>query len=109
MRVLRNSFLYSVLLAPTLLAAARDFTVQHESSFVPVGDGDGNDLVFGMQSSESRRYGLPASSNGEGLHLNDISLTNNFVTLSNPHFPNHSVRIKKTDFCDHTVKCVHHS
>lgn len=108
MQVLRNSLLYSVLLATTLLAAARDFTVQHESSFVPVGDGDGDDLVFGMESSESGRYGTSASSGDEGLRLNDISLTNNFVTLSNPHFPNHSVRIKKTDFCDHTVKCVHH-
>ncbi|KAL4259153.1 Carboxypeptidase [Pleurotus pulmonarius] len=103
MRVLRNSFLYSVLLAATLFAAARDFTVQHESSFVPVGDGDSNDLVSGMQSSESGRYAIPALSKGESLHLNDISLTNNFVTLSNPRFPNHSVRIKKTDFCDHTV------
>jgi hypothetical protein len=29
-----------------------------------------------------------------------------FTTLEHPLFPNHSVRIKESDFCDGTVKCV---
>jgi hypothetical protein len=30
-----------------------------------------------------------------------------FVTLGHEHFPGHQVRIKKSNFCDPTVKCVH--
>ncbi|KAF8125712.1 serine carboxypeptidase [Boletus edulis] len=35
-------------------------------------------------------------------HLSALSV-DTFTTLGHPYFPNHSVRIKKTDFCDKTV------
>ena len=39
------------------------------------------------------------------MHLSDIVSTDSFTTLTHPQFPNHSVRIKKTEnFCDTTVK-----
>lgn len=38
----------------------------------------------------------------------DMSLlsTEEFTTLGHPLFPNYDVRIKKSDFCDGTVRCV---
>ena len=38
--------------------------------------------------------------------LEDLSLlsTSEFTTLGHPLFPNYSVRIKKSDFCDGTVR-----
>ena len=38
-------------------------------------------------------------------HLSTLSV-DSFTTLDHPYFPNHSVRIKKTIFCDGTVKSV---
>ncbi|KAF8551275.1 alpha/beta-hydrolase [Imleria badia] len=35
-------------------------------------------------------------------HLSALSV-DSFTTFGHPYFPNHSVRIKKTDFCDQTV------
>ncbi|KAF9500185.1 alpha/beta-hydrolase [Pleurotus eryngii] len=101
MRFLRVSFLYSALLAATFLSTAREFTVQDEGGFVSVGDSD--DLLFNVQSAETGRYSTSTLLGGESLHLNHISSTNDFVTVSSARFPNHNVRIKKTDFCDPTV------
>lgn len=39
-------------------------------------------------------------------HLSEVHSTDHFVALSHPDFPSHGVRIKKTEFCDSTVKCV---
>ena len=41
----------------------------------------------------------------ESMHLSSIR-SNEFTALSHPHFPNHQVRIKKSDFCDPAVKYV---
>ena len=38
-------------------------------------------------------------------HLSALSV-DSFTTFGHPYFPNHNVRIKKTDFCDGTVKSV---
>lgn len=38
------------------------------------------------------------------LHLSSITSKDAFTTLNHPRFPNHSVRVKKSDFCDSTVK-----
>jgi hypothetical protein len=35
-------------------------------------------------------------------HLHD-----DFIAFSHPNFPEHAVRMKKTEFCDSTVKCGH--
>lgn len=37
-------------------------------------------------------------------HLSDIISTTSFVKLEHPDFPNHSVTIKKSNFCDPTVE-----
>lgn len=39
------------------------------------------------------------------LHLSAIP-HNQFTALSHPRFPHHQVRVKKTEFCDPTVKYV---
>lgn len=39
------------------------------------------------------------------MHLSNIE-SHDFTTLSHPRFPNHQVRLKKSHFCDPTVKCV---
>ena len=51
-----------------------------------------------------------AASYDDGLftpveHLSALSV-DTFTTFGHPYFPNHNVRIKKTDFCDTTVKSV---
>ncbi|KAL5513246.1 hypothetical protein ACEPAH_3644 [Sanghuangporus vaninii] len=37
------------------------------------------------------------------MHLSSVQSTETFITLLHPRFPNHQVRIKKSDFCDPTV------
>ncbi|KAH7916117.1 Alpha/Beta hydrolase protein [Hygrophoropsis aurantiaca] len=44
-----------------------------------------------------------AQENNITLQLNSITSEETFVALSHPRFPNHSVRIKKSTFCDPTV------
>ncbi|KAH7888095.1 Alpha/Beta hydrolase protein [Phlebopus sp. FC_14] len=39
----------------------------------------------------------------QSLELSSIKSEESFVALSHPRFPNHSVRIKKSNFCDSTV------
>ena len=50
------------------------------------------------------------SSYDDGLFapIEDLGLisTSGFTTLGHPAFPNYQVRIKKSDFCDGTVKYV---
>lgn len=40
--------------------------------------------------------------------LEDLGLvsTTQYTTLGHPAFPNYSVRIKQSDFCDGSVRCV---
>ena len=38
------------------------------------------------------------------LNLTNIQSTESYTTLVHPRFPSYGVRIKKTDFCDPTVK-----
>ncbi|TFK43077.1 Alpha/Beta hydrolase protein [Crucibulum laeve] len=50
-------------------------------------------------------YGAPNAHNAsvQSLHLSSISSTDAFTALSHPRFPNHQVRVKKSEFCDPTV------
>jgi len=41
--------------------------------------------------------------------LSELGSTDDFTALVHPKFPYHQVRIKKTKFCDPTVKSVPHS
>lgn len=47
---------------------------------------------------------LGQDDHNQTLHLSSLSSQNGFISLSNPRFPAHQVRIKKTNFCDPTVK-----
>lgn len=38
------------------------------------------------------------------LHLSALAVGDDFTTLNHPGFPAHQVRVKKTEFCDPTVK-----
>lgn len=40
------------------------------------------------------------------MHLSSLAAGEGFITLNHPRFPAHQVRVKKTDFCDPTVKYV---
>lgn len=42
----------------------------------------------------------------ETMHLSSISSTEEYTVLRHPKHPGHSVRVKKTNFCDPTVKYV---
>ena len=44
--------------------------------------------------------------NGTDLKPADIQSVNSYSVLQNDLYPNHRVRIKKSDFCDPTVKYV---
>lgn len=43
------------------------------------------------------------------MHLSELRSTDEFTTLDHPKFPYHQVRVKKTKFCDPTVKFVFRS
>lgn len=43
----------------------------------------------------------------ETMHLSAIRSTEEYTVLKHAKHPGHSVRVKKTDFCDSTVKYVH--
>jgi hypothetical protein len=49
--------------------------------------------------------------NASDLHLSSITNAHGYVALTHAKYPNHRVRVKKTDFCDPTVKyadpCTH--
>lgn len=55
-------------------------------------------------------FGTVLASYDAGLFtpFDDLSLlsSSEFTTLGHPAFPKYEVRIKKSDFCDGTVKCV---
>ncbi|KAF5372005.1 hypothetical protein D9615_008105 [Tricholomella constricta] len=47
-------------------------------------------------------YSIANGNLSEVMHLSSIA-SDDFTALSNPRFPNHQVRVKKTHFCDPTV------
>lgn len=49
---------------------------------------------------------LHSVANLTGLGLSAIVQQDGYAALTHPRFPAHQVRVKKTDFCDPTVKCV---
>ena len=40
------------------------------------------------------------------MHLSELGSTDEFTALVHPKFPYHQVRVKRTKFCDPTVKYV---
>lgn len=59
-------------------------------------------------NGEAHALKLNASTNYvETMHLSSIRSTEEYTVLKHPKHPGHSVRVKKTDFCDPTVKYVH--
>ena len=49
-------------------------------------------------------FGHIDNSNFTTMNLSDLELRDGFTIFSHPSFSNYQVRIKKTDFCDPTVK-----
>lgn len=49
----------------------------------------------------------PFTVDNVSMSLAAITSEQSFTTLSHPRFPNHSVRIKKSTFCDPTVSSVY--
>lgn len=47
---------------------------------------------------------VSAGANHTSIQLSSIAANDGFTVLSLPQFPAHQVRVKKTDFCDPTVK-----
>jgi hypothetical protein len=43
---------------------------------------------------------------GAALSLSSITSINDYIPLSHPDFPGYGIRMKKTEFCDSTVKSV---
>ena len=59
-----------------------------------------------QQTVESFSRIPPLARNVTTMHLSELGSTDEFTTLVHPRFPYHQVRVKKTDFCDLTVKFV---
>lgn len=61
-----------------------------------------------QQAQFSFATGFDSYDAGLFTPLEDLSLlsSSEFTTLGHPAFPKYEVRIKKSDFCDGTVKCV---
>lgn len=69
-----------------------------------------NQHLFAYNGTDSASAQVKTASYDDGLFspigsLSSISETG-FTTLGHPFFPRHSVRLKKTKFCDGTVKYV---
>ncbi|KAH0831837.1 serine carboxypeptidase [Lanmaoa asiatica] len=63
--------------------------------------------VLGLKQPATYAQSAHAVSYDDGLftpveHLSALSV-DSFTTFGHPYFPNHSIRIKKSDFCDGTV------
>jgi len=83
-------------------------------SLAVLSHGASSQSVFklGLKQPTAKAYAQPAYavSYDDGLftpveHLSALSV-DSFTTFGHPYFPNHSARIKKTNFCDPTVKSV---
>ncbi|KAF5390406.1 hypothetical protein D9757_005276 [Collybiopsis confluens] len=59
-------------------------------------------LLASLQATCSTQGPLSTESVAQQLHLTALN-TDSFTTLNHSRFPNHRVRIKKTQFCDSTV------
>lgn len=81
-------FSFSGIFASTALAKQR-FTVQNPSA------------VFGDDQIREGTH-----TNLSTLHLSSITYDQEYVALTHSRFPYHRVRVKKTNFCDPTVKWV---
>ena len=57
------------------------------------------DIQARLRAGESKQV-----ANVTRLHLSSLSAGDDFTTLNHPRFPDHQVRVKKTEFCDPTVK-----
>ncbi|PPR03321.1 hypothetical protein CVT24_012597 [Panaeolus cyanescens] len=64
----------------------------------------GASLIAGPASSFESTSSSPKTTfdTPKQLHLSAVK-SDNFTVLSHPNFPNHSIRVKKSDFCDPTV------
>ena len=67
-------------------------------------NGDQIPLAFDGQSVEATHYKYINKGNFTTMNLSDLGLKDEFTVFSHPSFLNYQVRIKKTDFCDPTVK-----
>jgi len=64
---------------------------------------------FNVQDPIGSFPGVPdLGRNVTTMHLSELGSTDDFTTLVHPKFPGHQVRVKKTKFCDPTVKFVSH-
>lgn len=67
-------------------------------------------LKYGWQGPQGYQAPLGHESNDDGLFspLEDLSVltATEYTTLAHPAFPKYEVRIKKSDFCDGTVRSV---
>ena len=62
---------------------------------------------FGAQEPIGSFSNVPSlGRNVTAMHLSELGTTDEFTALVHPRFPYHQVRIKKTKFCDPTVKLV---
>lgn len=84
----------------TTLAAGR--VSCFDSKQLPLSYGQAHNVGITVPFSGSSQ--IPDTFNVTTMHLSSVENSNNFMVLAHPRFPNHQVRIKKSDFCDPTVK-----
>ncbi|KAL5531734.1 hypothetical protein ACEPAG_4611 [Sanghuangporus baumii] len=63
----------------------------------------GREAIFPGIHSSNMRPDVASPFNFTTMHLSSVQSTESFTILMHPSFPNHQVRIKKSDFCDPTV------
>lgn len=63
-------------------------------------------LLYGASASQIAFNNGPQESYsfGTGSSMDLSAVSQEFTVLSNPRFPSHQVRIKRSNFCDPTVK-----
>ncbi|KIK54400.1 hypothetical protein GYMLUDRAFT_48762 [Collybiopsis luxurians FD-317 M1] len=59
-------------------------------------------IAANSQEPLSNVFNVPSSSDAQQLHLSSLG-SDSFTILNHSRFPNHRVRVKKTQFCDSTV------
>ena len=68
----------------------------------------GDSAIADVAHRAPTNYGFSTTGNMtlETRALASVTSQDEFVALTHPRFPAHQVRVKKTPFCDPTVKCV---
>lgn len=94
---------------PTMYIATLGALLLALTTSCSLASGSTQTVLHGVQNSSTHGLGNTADNDlGFFTPMESLSYLSEqeFTTLKHPIFPNHNVRIKKSNFCDSNVRCV---